>query len=177
MSRQFWGELLSWAVADGAAIANTTNETVIFPSVTIPANYMQDGRALRLFASGKLSVTATPTIIFAIRWGGVSGTLLATTEAITNGSGVTNVNWLVEAIIQTRVNGSAGSLLVMGQAIVHTSATAVVHNVFGVSGFDAPAAVTADLTADTALALTADWSAASASNTLTGMIFTLEGMN
>jgi hypothetical protein len=34
-----------------------------------------------------------------------------------------------------------------------------------------------DLTADTALSLTADWSAASASNTLTGHIYTVEGLN
>jgi hypothetical protein len=46
-----------------------------------------------------------------------------------------------------------------------------------VSGYDAPAAVTVDLTADTALSLTADWSAASASNTLTGMFYTIEALN
>lgn len=177
MSRQFWEETLAWATADGTAVANTTTETIIFPNVTIPANYMQDGRCLRLRAFGKLSTTATPTITFAIRWGGVSGTLLATTEAITNGSGVTNVNWSVEAFIQTRSNGSSGTLLVFGDAVVHTSATAVVTNEFSVSGYDAPAVVTADLTADTALSLTADWSAASASNTLTGMFYTVEALN
>ena len=177
MSRQLWNELLAWAVTDGAAIHTTTTETIIFPDVTIPANYMQDGRVLRLRAFGKLSTTATPTITFALRWGGVSGTLLATTEAITNGSGVTNVNWSIEALIQTRTNGSTGTLLVIGETKVHTSATAVAQNVFSVSGYDAPAAVTCDLTADTALSLTADWSANSASNTLTGMIYLLEALN
>lgn len=177
MSRQFWNESLWWAVADGTAVANTTTETIVFPDVTIPANYMQDGRTLRLSAYGKLSTTATPTITFAIRWGGVSGTLLATTEAITNGSGVSNVNWSVNALIQTRSNGSTGTLLVAGEAKVHTSATAVATNVFGVSGYDAPAAVTAALNADTALSLTADWSAASASNTLTGLVYVGESLN
>jgi len=177
MSRQFWNETLAWATADGTAVANTTTETVIFPNVTIPANFMQDGRVLRLIAFGKLSTTGTPTITFAIRWGGVVGTLLATSEAITNGSGVANVNWQVDALIQTRSNGSSGSLFVMGEAKVHTSATAHVSNVFGVSGYDAPAAVTVDLTADTALSLTADWSAASASNTLTGHMYVLEALN
>ena len=177
MSRQYYSEALWWTVADGTAVANTTTETIIFPDVTIPANYMNDGRVLRIRAFGKLSTTGTPTITFAIRWGGVGGTLLATTEAITNGSGVTNVNWGLEALIQTRANGSSGSLFVMGEAEVHTSSTAVVANVFGVSGFDAPAVVTANLTADTALSLTADWSAASASNTLTGHIYTGESLN
>jgi len=177
MSRQFWSETIGWATADGTAIANTTTETIIFPNVTIPANYLQDGRVLRLKAFGKLSTTGTPTITFALRWGGVSGTLLATTEAITNGSGVSNVNWSIEVIVQVRSNGSSGSVFVMGDAVVHTSATAVTHNVFGVSGYDAPAAVSVDLTADTALSLTADWSAANASNTLTGHIYILEALN
>lgn len=177
MSRQFWGETVAWATADGTAIANTTTETIIFPNVTIPANYMADGRVLRLRAFGKLSTTATPTITFAIRWGGVAGTLLATTEAITTGSGVTTVNWDLEAYVQTRANGSSGSLFVMGVARVHTAAATTVANVFGVSGYDAPAAVSVDLTADTALSITADWSAASASNTLTGHLYTIESLN
>lgn len=177
MSRQTWEETLAAATQDGTAVANTTTETVIFPPITLPANYNQDGRLLRLTAYGKLSTTATPTITFAIRYGGVSGTLLATTEAITNGSGVANVNWAISALIQVRTNGSTGTLMVIGRAGVHTSATVVVENIFGVSGFDAPAAVTVDLTADATLALTADWSAASASNTLTGLVYALESLN
>lgn len=176
MSRQFWSEALAWSTADGTAVANTTTETIIFPNLTVPANYMQDGRVLRMQASGKLSTTGTPTMTWAIRWGGVSGTVLATTEAITQGT-VTNANWDLNAFIQTRANGATGSLFVMGRVIVHTSATAVATNVFGVSGFDAPAAVTVDLTADTALSITADWSAASASNTLTGHMYIVESLN
>jgi len=177
MSRQFWNEALFWATADGTAVANTTTETIIFPDVTIPANYMNDGRVLRLRAFGKLSTTVTPTIIFAIRWGGVAGTLLATTEAITCASGAVNTAWSIEALIQTRVNGSAGSLFVMGDAMVNLTASTQTSGVFGVSGFDAPAAVTADLSTDKALSITADWSAASASNTLTGHLYLGESLN
>jgi len=177
MSRQFWSEALFWATADGTAVANTTTETIIFPDVTIPANYMADGRVLRLRAFGKLSTTGTPTIILAIRWGGVAGTLLATTEAITCASGAANTAWALEAIIQTRSNGATGSLFVMGEIQVNLTASTVTAGAFGVSGFDAPAAVTADLTTDKALSLTADWSAASASNTLTGHLYVGESMN
>ena len=177
MSRQMWTELLAWATADGTAVANTTTETIIFPNVTIPANYMQDGRCLRMRAFGKLSTTGTPTITFTIRWGGVGGTVLAITEAITCASGAANTNWSVEAFIQTRSNGATGTLLVFGDVTVALTASTNTSGVFGVSGFDAPAAVTSDLTADTALSLTADWSAASASNTLTGMHYTVESLN
>lgn len=180
MSRQAWNEALWWQTADGTAVANTIAETIIFPDVTIPGNYMQDGRALRLQAFGKYStvVTANPTLTFAVRWGGVAGTLLATTEAIaTTTTAQVTSNWSLEVLIQTRANGSAGSLLVMGEIALHTSATVLVSNVFGVSGFDAPAPVTADLTTDKALSLTVDWSAANASNTLTGLIYTGESLN
>jgi hypothetical protein len=44
-------------------------------------------------------------------------------------------------------------------------------------GVVTPAAATLDLTADTALAITATWSAASASNTLTGLNYILESLN
>jgi hypothetical protein len=177
MPRQFWSEGLAWATADGTAVDDTTTEEIIFPNITIPANFMQDGRVLRLRAYGKLSTTGTPTITFAIRWGGVSGTLLATTEAITTATGSANVGWSIEAYIQTRSNGAAGSLVVMGDVTVNLTASTNTSGAFGVSGFDAPAAVTVDLTADTALSLTADWSAASASNTLTGMLYTVEAIN
>jgi hypothetical protein len=177
LSRQYWEELLAWATADGTAVANTTDETILFPDVTIPANYMSDGRVLRMEAFGKLSTTGTPTLTFTIRWGGVAGTVLALSEAITQGSGVTNVNWSLNALIQNRTNGATGSLLVMGELHIHSAAGTVLENVFGVSGFDAPAAVTVDLTTDKALSLTADWSAASASNTITGLIYNLSSRN
>lgn len=178
MSRQYWEELLATETADGTAIASTTTETIIFPNKTLPANFMQDGRLLRLRVFGKLSTTGTPTITFAIRWGGVGGTLLATSEAITCANNSSNVCWSMEAYIQVRTNGSAGSLFVMGDVTVNLTASTNTSGVFGVSGFDAPAAVgSLDLTADTALSITADWSANSASNTLTGHIYSLEAMN
>ncbi len=177
MSKQYWSEELAWAVADGAAVANTASETIIFPNVTVPANYMADGRTLRLRVFGKLSTTATPTMIWRLRWGGVAGTLLALSETLTMGSGVANVNWDLELYIQTRTNGATGTLIVMGVLRVHTAAGTVLINVWGVSGFDAPAAVTVDLTADTALSLTAQWGTASASNTLTGLMYHLESLN
>ncbi len=162
---------------DGTAIANTTTETIIFPDVPIPANYFEDNRVLCGTAFGKHSTTGTPTLTFAVRAGGVAGTLLATTEAITCGSGVTNMNWFVEYWIQTRTNGASGALLAWGLCHLHTAAGTVLSNVFGVSGHDAPANVSVDLTAAFNLSLTADWSAASASNTLTGMHYVVEGPN
>lgn len=182
MSRQFWNETLTWAVANGAAIANTTTETILFPNVTIPANFLQDGRTLRLTAQGKLSniVTSPGNIIFALRWGGVAGTILAQTSAINlNTTAQTDVMFRIVLEIVTRVNGASGSLLAMGLADL--AFKSVIQPEFmgsgGGSSGNTPAAVTVDLTADTALALTAKFSVANAGNTITGMNYLLEALN
>ena len=185
MSKQTWVETVAVATADGTAIANTTTEAIIFPNNTIPANFLQGDRCLRLTAYGRHSTTATPTLTFALRWGGVSGTVISQSGALTCGSGVTAAPWKVQVLIQTRSNGSTGTVFVQGEAMCWDDAvgsTGSATNAPGIAamgsaGAATPAAVTVDLTADTALSLTADWSAASASNTLTGHMYLLEVLN
>jgi hypothetical protein len=185
MSRQFWGETLAWATNSGTAVASTAVETIIFPNITIPANYLQDGRCLRLRIFGQYSTTGTPTLIFGLRWGGVAGTLLCKTAACTTPSGVTAACWDLDIIIQTRSNGSTGTLMANGTARLFAAVAGTVASATGeglvtpmtAGGVVTPAAVTCDLTADTALAITATWSASSASNTLTGLNYTLEALN
>jgi hypothetical protein len=175
MSRQFWGESLAWATASGSAVGNSVTETVIFPNVTIPANYMQDGRTLRLTFSGQHSTTGTPTLIFRVRWGGVGGTLIALSPTFTCGSGVTANLWVCELQIQTRTNGSSGTLVAIGYATVQGAS--VPGQLMCVGGGATPAATTCDLTADTALSVTCQWGTQSASNTLTGWNYTIEAIN
>lgn len=185
MSRQYWAESLAWATSDGTAVANSTTETIVFPNVTIPANYLQDGRRLSIKAFGRYSSTATPTLTFRLRWGGVSGTVLAASGGMTVGSAVTAAMWAVELVVQTRANGSSGSLFAVGWARVGAGATSTVgtatnmpaDDFMGSAGVLTPAAVTVDLTADTALALTAQWGTASASNTLTGHDYSIQSLN
>ena len=177
MSRQSWSELIAWATADGTAIANTTTETIIFPNITIPANYISDGRVLTMRCRGRLSTTGTPTMRFRARWGGVSGTVIWDSGTMTCGSGVTAALWSIPALdIIVRSNGSSGTVFVMGETMIGSALAPTVGSatgapaagVYGSAGDDTPAAVTVDLTADTALSITGTWSAASASNTLTG---------
>lgn len=185
MSKQTWQEALAWATADGTAIANTTTEAIIFPNITLPANYLADGRTMRLTAYGRHSTTGTPTLVFALRWGGVGGTIIAQSGALTCGSGVTAAPWKIVLLLTVRSNGATGTVFVMGEATCWDDAvgsTGSATNAPGIAamcsaGAATPAAVTVDLTTDTALALTADWSAASASNTLTGHLEVLEALN
>lgn len=183
MSRQFWSETFGWITSDGTTISSTATETVIFPNVTIPANYMQDGRALRLTAYGRHTAASTPTLTFRIRWGGVAGTVLCASGAMVTGT-VTAGIWRVEALLQTRSNGSTGTIFAIGSAKINEDATqtvgsatlAGVEDFMGSAGVATPAAVTVDLTADTALSLTAQYGTAG-SNTLTGHVYTLEALN
>lgn len=192
MSRQFWTEMIAWATASGTAIATSTTETVLFPNVTIPANYMQDGRALRLRFEWAYGTTATPTLQFRNRWGGVAGTVLAASGAMTTTSGTGGGASMTalghaEVMIQTRSNGSSGSLMTNGSGILFTSTAPTAGTVTnygmefpiasGSTGGTTPVAVTADLTADTALSVTATWGTSNAANSIQGLNYEIDSKN
>lgn len=194
MSRQFWSETVAWATASGTTVASTAAETILVPNTTIPANFLQDGRALRLRAWGQYGTTATPSCIISLRWGGVSGTILGKTglNVLTSGVGggaSMTANWSMEAIIQTRSNGATGTTWTMGDVVWYTSTLSTagtvtqygmpVAIVSGASGAPGTAAAvsTVDLTADTALSLTGTWSASNAANSIKCDIFTIEALN
>jgi hypothetical protein len=186
MSRQFWNEGLVWTTADATAVANTTTETTLFSAPTIPANYLQDGRTLRLTAYGKYSTTGTPTMIFTLRYGtATGGVVICKTAACTTPTGVTNAMWAVNILLTVRSNGAAGTVMGNGTATVFAAVAGTVASATGEAlvtpmtngGVVTPAAATCDLTADTALTLTLTWSAASASNTATGLNYMLESLN
>lgn len=186
-SRQYWMELIAWATADGTAVANTTTETIVMPNVTIPANYMNDGRALRIRVAGKYSTLGSGTVshVYKARWGGVSGTVLALTGTVTLLISMTNAYWDLELMLQTRSNGASGSILADGMARAFGATAPTIGSATGApatapmtnGGQTGPAAATVDLTADTALSLTVTHGAASASNTITGQHYTLESLN
>jgi hypothetical protein len=192
MSRQFWNETLAWATASGSAVANTTTETILFPNIVVPANYMQDGRCLRGRGFGAYGTTSTPSLIFSLRWGGVSGTVIAksatnvTTSGVGGGASMTAM-WEFEFIIQTRSNGAVGTLMANGSTILYTSTLLTAGTVTnygqpsplasGSTGGTTPVAVTCDLTTDTSLSFTATWGTPSASNSIQGLQYTLESLN
>lgn len=189
MGRQFFTDPVNWVTVDGATFNTTASETIIFPNTTLPGGFMADGRVLRVKAYGRYSnvVTAVPTITFAIRWGGVAGTLLCQSPAIvTSASAVTSAPWTLEAILQVRSNGSSGSIFAMGEVLLTTGIAPTVGTVanYGVkaamssTGTTVPAVVSSlDLSTDQALAVTGKFSASNASNGITGHILTIEALN
>jgi len=187
MSRQFWQELLAWATASGTSINTSTTETIIFPDVTIPANYLADGRTVRLTVYGLHSTlgSGTVTTAFQVRWGGVAGTVICKTGTITQVISLTNALWKMVVDITVRSNGSSGT--VMGNGEVHmfggtaptigsaTGAPAIAPMTNG--GQTGPAVATLNLTVDTAISVTAQMGASSASNIIQGLQYTIEALN
>lgn len=190
MSRQYWSELITWATSSGTAVANTTTETVIFPNVTIPANYMADGRTLRLVVTGQHSTLGSGTVSLAFRvaWGNGAagaGVTICKTGTITTLISAAAWLWTFEVWITTRSNGATGTLMGNGIAHVFGGTAPTVGSATGApaispmtnGGQVTPAAATCDLTADTPLSITVIHGAASASNTLTGLNYQLEALN
>lgn len=183
MSRQFWSETIAWATSSGATV-NSASETVLFPNITIPANYFQDGRLIRIRAIGQWTTTAsTPTQIFAIRFGGVAGTVLCKTAAITTVASTTAAVWDLDIVIQTRTNGTTGTVMANGVARMHAGVAPTIASATGAAavtpmtagGVITPAAVTIDATADTALSITS--LSSTTALTLIGLNYSLESLN
>jgi hypothetical protein len=182
MSRQFWQESLVWSTTNGAQISNTTVETIVFPNTTIPANYLQDGRVLRITAMGKFSnvVTTPGTLTFRFRWGALpSGTILSQTAGISlNATAQTDIMWRLTNEIVTRSNGATGTLLSMGMVELGAQLAASNNqpNLMGSAGAGQPAAITVDLTVDTPLVLSAQFSVSTSPTNLTGMNLLIESL-
>lgn len=190
-SRQTFVESLAWATASGAAIAASTTETILFPNVTIPGNYMADGRLLRVTAYGGYGTTATPTLTFAARFGGVSGTVLAKSGAIvttsgTGGGASMTALWTLELLIQVRSNGSSGTAMSNGLVNLFTSTVPTAGTVTnygmpaalasGSTGGTTPAVATVDFTADAALVITVTWGTNNAANSIQGHNLLIESL-
>lgn len=183
MPAQFWESLLSatapWSTSDGSALANTTTETIISPSspdFTFPANWFYPGAVLRVTAAGEISTTGSPTFTFQLRYGGVSGTSLISTGALTQGTTQTRLAWRFEAIVACRSIGTSGTVVPEGLVTWNTTTSAGT-TLAVPQTIPSPATVTVDTTTAKALVLTGAWSAASASNTATCHQWLIESLD
>lgn len=182
MEVQSWVELSNGLVAitDGTALASSASIGVISPNaatnppITIGANALFPGAAIRVTAMGRFSNTGTPTLNIGLYSGGTGGVALSTTGAITTTSGVTNVPWWAQYLVVCRSIGTSGTLFVQG----------IVHGISGTVGVSvvpspasAPAVATVDTTASKTLDLTATWGTSSASNTITCHSYVVEALN
>lgn len=142
-----------------ATAANSTAETVV-ATMTIPASDASAGTAYRYTAQGTASTTGTPTLTIRVRLGGVAGSVIAAFTAVTTSSAISGRGWRVDGTLHSVTTGASGTWSGAATLAHH------LNNTVGQLQTElTDAAVTRDTTADQALVVTAQWSAASASNT------------
>jgi len=118
MSLQTWQETLISAQVDGGAVTAAA-ATSLLPGAakyTIPANFFEIGKALRLTAAGKISsvVTTPGTARFDVRLGGtvVFDGLAALLDSV---AAHTNVGWWLEILLTCRAIGASANLMGHGK--------------------------------------------------------------
>jgi hypothetical protein len=129
-------------------------------STTI-ANTPSAGSTYRLVAWGTGGVTGTPNLTFNLRVGGVAGSLIGQV-VVTAASSVTGKSWRAEGDVMVTATGSSG--VWKGTLQVVTDLNTVLPS--GASA-NSQANATPSTQSDKDIVLTATWSAASTSNTLT----------
>lgn len=149
-------------LSQSATVANTTTETT-FLTYTIPANDMVVGAVYKVTCWGTAGVTGTPTLTLKSKLGGVTNA----TIPITASSGVTGKVWKAELYLSILTTGASGTWfgnfhVVEGLSVAGTNPVAAAQD-----RMDGGSALAVDTTVSRDITLTAQWSAASASNTIT----------
>lgn len=184
MSLQVWSETLITAQVDGSALANTTAATSIIPAAakyTLPTNWFQVGKKLRVTASGRVSniVTTPGTLTLDVRFG---------STVVFNGGAVslnivakTNVTWNLQMDLTCRAIGASTSanLIGTGYWLTESVVGAAAGTTLAASlPATAPAVGTGfDSTASQAVDLFGTWSIANSGNTITLHQYSLEALN
>lgn len=186
MSLQTWRETLYAPTSDGAQVLNTTTETIMVPDYTLTAGYLYPGRVLKytLFFDVSTVITTPGTITLALRWGGVAGTVLATSGAYAPDptAASTTVSGYAEYVMVCRSIGATGSMMTMGRMWLSdyddASATTIVGNLnMHAIPVSAPAPVTINTTTANAISPTIKFSVATATTQSTTHIALLESLS
>jgi hypothetical protein len=172
---------LAWAIGDGTALASSASQTSLLLGAAgtgkwgMPANYFTaPGQTLRIRASGRMSNTATPTIIFSVVIGAVNVAVSPTWTTLSGLAATTT--WYLDWLLTLRAagDGTLANFMHTGQLVGAITSATVWNNMIPATapvvgtGFPSNAAATLDLQAT--------WSASSASNTITLHQYMLESV-
>lgn len=186
---QGYEELLSSVIVDGAAIASSSTENILFPDLKMPSNYMQPGglpgRTLHWKARGRqTTLTTAATLTFSIGSGTTAVTVptvrWCSSGALTMDTTVqTATQWFCEGLVVSRSVGTAGTVFAQGDATSAAQALTLANQVaqyMGSAGSATPSTASFDMTVDQYIALTAKWSLATAYS-IQGHLYILESLN
>ena len=158
--------------AASSALTNTTDETAL-DSLAIPANTLVAGSTIRVQGMSIVTVvTSNPDLQFFLSLGPTSTALASREEIITTTDAEVAANdvFYVDAVIQVRTIGSSGTAVAMCEYqdpdAVGTQAKRTIK-----------ASFTLNTTVEQTLAVSAQWSAASASNSCRSDVFCVDIVN
>lgn len=181
MSNTRWVEAIQFESQALTAVANTVTETLLAPNLVLPARYLRGIRAFRIRAWGQFSTTLTPTLTFRVRLGGAgtnADAAVAASSAITTASGATTLIWRLDFDMVVRsdtLGATAANVMGIGELTVTDAATNT--KVGQMVPASAPAVSAGyNVEAQNNLGTYVTWSAASASNTLTTHLYTVESL-
>lgn len=155
--------------AAAVTVANLDTETTLVStgegSLTIQKNSFSVGKTFKVKALGFYSTTGTPTITLKFKAG---STVLVNSGALATANNSSNAGFSFEALVTVYSLGASGTTYGQGVCIQDNLAPQLATNT---------STVTLDTTANQALNVTAQWSAASASNTITITNLVVEELN
>lgn len=187
-TKQGFYELLGVDLADGTQILNSTTETIVTADYNFSAadSHIYPGASFDIECYFDVSnvVTTPGNLTLRIRWGGVAGTILATTGAITLSSTArSNYTGTLKAKMTWRTIGSTGSCYCMGIVTLNdvpVAADSAPQSLYTMTsgGANVPAVVSSlDTTTAKALSVTAQFSVSTATTQLTNHLRYLACLN
>ncbi len=152
-----------------ASVVGTT-ETVL-DTIAIPGNLVQAGGELTLFYALRITSSGigSPTLRYRLRLGGLAGTVIGDTGAISQGTAITDASASINGSIYSRAAGSLWPFLRIERPSGALASTGVSQS-FGDSGTlgtGQTAAIAKDMVPALDLVLTMEYSANTAGNSIT----------
>jgi hypothetical protein len=145
-------------------VANTVTKTQL-AGFSIPGGEPEIGATYELEVYGSHSVTGTPTLLFGLYWGGVSGTSLVNSAVITAPtSGISGAAWRTHALVTFRTATTVTVEMKVG-LVSNTSSGSLIEWLYTTG----TTTVTVSSSSASVLALGFTWGTASASNTITAV--------
>lgn len=158
LSFDYFARLMGSNTSDSSAVANTTTETNFDITHTVqPDDINEVGTTFLVFAAGRASSSGTPSLRIRLKGGVSAATTLYDSAAQTMSAGVTDRPWMFLWTVTVETAGSSGQL----------RSIPIVNRIDTRSSTTAKTGAVVDLTFPCEFGISAEWSAASASNTAT----------
>ena len=155
-----------FAQTSTVTVANTTTTTTLLGTLTgsstLPANFFGQGKTIVVFVSGTYNcTTGGPTCAIALTIGGVA----MGTVTLSHSNTITTGYYEAQFVLTCRTTGATGTIQYSGAAQLNTGVAAA-------AGFfqNSTTSGSVDTTGTLAVGLTATWSSANASNSITASI-------